>query len=243
MSLIGVLLTVSDTAAACICGARPTVLDAFNGSDLVVIAKTLSIEKPTQGNDEGSITLVVEHVYKGNIKPGERLVFALKPRVPCALDLAEQGIGQSFLLYQSLQSKAAGQLIVQHCGRSTLATAFDDLLYLNDTTKRGQTRISGTLTFVSSLSARFQPAAGIKIQITGENRSFTVVTNANGVYELYGAPAGRYQLRPQVPPNWKVQGWSNERNFWSYKEELPEIELREGKHSYLNITYGFHLNP
>ena len=42
---------------------------------------------------------------------------------------------------------------------------------------------------------------------------------------------------------WKVHGWSNERFFWSYEKLDSEIELRESKHAYLNITYEFALDP
>ena len=39
------LLSAAQTATACSCGPRPTVLDSFEKSDEVVIVKVLSVEK------------------------------------------------------------------------------------------------------------------------------------------------------------------------------------------------------
>src|SRR5262245_52720423 len=69
---------------ACSCAGRPTVLDSFEGSEVVIIARVLSVEK-FEPKDESenwryvdnvrSTTVTVEKVYKGNVRVGDELVF------------------------------------------------------------------------------------------------------------------------------------------------------------------------
>lgn len=82
-------LAVSRNAHACSCGPLPTVLDSYDGSDVVVIARVISVEKylvklsysqckvnkqigpetdPTDYYVDGvrTTTMVVEKVFKGN---------------------------------------------------------------------------------------------------------------------------------------------------------------------------------
>lgn len=70
------LLSMSRSASACSCGPRPTVLEAFEGSDEVVIVRVLSVEKAADSEDRHypngvrSATMIVEKVFKGNLKSG-----------------------------------------------------------------------------------------------------------------------------------------------------------------------------
>ena len=42
---LALLLSASQTASACSCGPKPTVLDAFENADEVIIARAVSVEK------------------------------------------------------------------------------------------------------------------------------------------------------------------------------------------------------
>ena len=75
------LLGAGQTVSACTCGARPTVLDSFDGSDEVVIARAISVEK-VEDTDEHhyvdgvrSTTMVVDRVFKGKLKIRDEIVF------------------------------------------------------------------------------------------------------------------------------------------------------------------------
>src|SRR5262245_57918701 len=76
-----VLIIAQHKALACSCAARPTVLDSYEGSDVVIIARLMSVEK-VQDTDERhyvngvrSATMIVEKVFKGNLKVQEEIVF------------------------------------------------------------------------------------------------------------------------------------------------------------------------
>ena len=90
--LLFIFLLNSRTAEACSCGAAPTVLEAFNFSDIVVVVSVLSVEKatPEQSAAPGrmsdgrnyvdgvkSTTMRVEQVFKGALKVGDEMTFAL----------------------------------------------------------------------------------------------------------------------------------------------------------------------
>jgi hypothetical protein len=75
-----ILLAASQTANACSCGPQATVLNAFDGADEVVIARPISVERAQDGNDQSrfdgviSTTMVVEKVFKGNLKVRDEIV-------------------------------------------------------------------------------------------------------------------------------------------------------------------------
>lgn len=64
-------LLSAQTANACSCGARPTVLESFDESDEVVIVRALSVEKVENTEEQHyvngvrSTTMVVEKVFQG----------------------------------------------------------------------------------------------------------------------------------------------------------------------------------
>ena len=84
--LLLILLLSSRTAEACSCGPKPTVLDAFNHSEVVVIVSAVSVEKaepketaPAGRMSDGSnyvdgvksTSMRVEQVFKGTLKAGD----------------------------------------------------------------------------------------------------------------------------------------------------------------------------
>jgi hypothetical protein len=66
---------------ACSCGRKSTVPDAFEGANLVVATKIVSVEKLGEQQNETDIRyvkstkMVVEKVYKGKLKVGDELTF------------------------------------------------------------------------------------------------------------------------------------------------------------------------
>ena len=75
-------LLFPDMVVACARAPKPTVLQAYNDSDVVVIARAISVEKlsdesqkPMIGTLVTSTTMEVEKVYKGNLRVGDTMVF------------------------------------------------------------------------------------------------------------------------------------------------------------------------
>lgn len=214
------LLSAAQTAAACSCGPRPTVLDSFDDSDEVVIVKVLSVEKAEDTVDQRYVdgvktaTLIIEKVFKGKLKVRDEIVFGQGSGADCIWTFNEKMIGYQFLFYLSrpekfsdrsyLPSKEPGLWFAFGCGRSTgLTGATEDLLYLENMRKRrGQTRISGRI------GSRFNDpdidAEGKRVKIIGKDKTFETKTDKDGVFEIYDVPPGKYFIEPEVVAGWKI---------------------------------------
>jgi hypothetical protein len=204
------LLLFPNLVVACARAPKPTVLQAYDESDVVVIARAISVEKlsdqsekPMIGTLVSSTAMQVEKVFKGNLRAGDKIVFGQGNGIRCTWVFYEDDIGKEYLFYLNSPPKGEKLWFEYGLGRSHLLEhAADDLLYLKKMDKvRGRTRISGTLDEdgLTGLSLEGQP-----IRIIGKNRTYVAKTDTNGVYELYDLPPGRYVLEPKLKFGWKV---------------------------------------
>lgn len=253
LCLLIILLTVR-TAEACSCLGPPTVLDAFNTADVVVVVTAVSVEKAepektappgrmSDGNNyvDGvkSTTMRVEQVFKGTLKVGEEMIFFQGGGGDCIWAFSEESIGTKFLFYLHRYEEST-HWAADTCGRSRpVEFAGDDLLYLNKRDKvRNKTRISGSLRFLHDAG---DSNAGLKIRIAGTKRTHELKTDANGVFEIYDLPAGRYYIEPEVPSGWKVSSYwlryspSVDRNPQKGSQRGIPVVLEAKKHAGLDL--------
>jgi len=233
-----------------------TVQEQYEWANIVVIAQAISIEKsaemPQPYDGVRSTTMIVEKVFKGPIKIGEQMVFAQGTGADCVWFFNEKSIGQRYLFYLVRDNKYRGSWNASICGRSAaLRLAADDLLYLENVEKvRGKTRLSGTLSFYEAPIVQGQQGtrwtlAGKKVRVIGEKDTYELVTNEDGVYEIYDLPAGRYKIEPEIPSGLRIDTFfaskvpPNKRLIDSVrsKRETFEVMLESGKHSYFDFTY------
>ncbi len=241
-------------ALACSCGPKSTVLDSYNGSDVVVVTRVVSVEKTENAAPNGmmsdgtnyvhgvkSTTMIVEKVFKGGVKAGDEMTFGQGGGADCIWTFSEADIGRRYLFYLD-RFKDSTVWVAVTCGRSRgVDYANDDLLYLDNLSKvRGKTRISGTLTFDG---ANNPGVSGRDIRIVGAGKTYEVKTDENGVYELYDVPAGKYSVEPETIPGWRVG------RFWlryspsfagSEDDKSPRkipIVLEAKKHAGLDIHF------
>ena len=192
------------TEAAFACGPRPTVLDNYEQSQAVVIARVLLVEKDEKDNDPdelGGAKLVVEKVYKGKPRIGDHIaVWADGQR---GLLFNQKAVGHQFLLYLIGPNEEENSWNPLGCSRTqSLEWASEDLLYLDNMTKRrGKTRVSGHYLFWPDL--RSDDVAYKEIRIIGDKKTYQTRTDANGVYEIYNLPPGNYLIQPEIPKGWQ----------------------------------------
>lgn len=229
-----IFLGLVQSVNACSCGPKPTVLDAFESSDEVVIVKVVSVEKVEDSKKEdfahgvSSTTVVIERVFKGNLKVNEEIVFGQGGGSDCIWTFHEKLVGNQFLFYlrrltADTPEKEPLPWIAFGCGRSNeLEDASEDLLYLENLDKvRGKSRISGTLRGQWGKPA---PEVGGKlVRIIGPDQKIhEVKTNERGVFEIYDLPAGNYFIEPEIADGWKLRA-----NWWrtsaSIKRHVVEI--------------------
>ena len=194
--IFGLLLTATFLLAqqntiACSCGPIWTVLDEFQMSELTITAKAVSFIKNNKNdvyfrNNITAVKMVVEKVYKGNVKVGDEILIGQDndSGVWCAWSFEETVIGKEFLFYlddrkMKLDKNSRPIYYVSFCGKSTsLDQATGDLLFLDNLSKlHGKTRISGRIKCYNKLCPS---AVNIEVKFTGEGKTFTTRTDKNG---------------------------------------------------------------
>ena len=187
---------------ACVLLHLPTVLDAYEGADVVIIARLVSIEKTEEPDpvhfNIRSATMVVQKVFKGNVKVQDAISFKQGNGIDCLWTFDETMIGGEYLLYLNPPDEASDLWLAARDRSSEVSNAVNDLLYLNNLDNvRGKTRVSGTL------DEDF-PVAGKNVRIIGNNKIFQATTDEHGVYEVYGLPPGKYLIAPEIPYGWII---------------------------------------
>jgi hypothetical protein len=254
LAVNAVLVIDSPFGFSCSCARRATVLQLFESSDLVVIARFVSVEKVDKFNpnriraayDGKSAKAVVEKTYKGKAEIGNELIFDQEGGSDCIETFSEEDIGQRFLFYLHKPLNNYPRYAVGACsGSKTIRWAADDLLYLDNLDKvRGRTRISGTL--LNRVGDGFG-FAGREIKILQNDKVWETTTNENGVYEIYDLPPGEYLVEPEIPLGWKIDtifiqsfaaSFSGNKNG-DRKTRIRQIPiiLEKGKHAGLDISF------
>ena len=239
------------SANACSCGATPNVLEAFEGSDQIVILKALSVEKANSDQEyfvDGvkSTKMRVEKVYKGTLKIGDEINFAQGGGADCIWTFNEKSVGESYLFYLSRPQNNESLWYGFGCGRSrNIKGAKADLSFLNNLdTLLGKTRISGSFECWSeNCPSIFQR----KVKFISQNKTaYETITDKNGFYEIYDLPAGIYRIEPEIPAGWKVSNYwlrystsfIDTEEFYSGKQQKQfSVLLKDKKHAELD----FHL--
>lgn len=203
------VLVLPNVVVACALPPKPTVLQSYNESDVVVIARAISMEKlsdqsemPFIGTRVTSTTMEVLRVFKGKLRVGEKMVFGQGNSIRCTWVFHENDLGREYLFY--LETPPDDELWYEfgYQRSNWLEYANDDFLYLNKLNKvRGRTRVSGVLDDDGLAGLSLE---GQRIRVIGKNKTYLATTDKNGVYELYDVPPGRYVLEPELKFGWKV---------------------------------------
>jgi len=263
IAAISLALTLTLSASivfACSCLKPRPLLDEYEDSESVIIAKVVAVDKdPTDPNLKDGILgarMVVDKVYKGPLKPNEEIAFAQGGGADCIWTYSDQSIGHRVLLFldppkrrnryaaDSTVSKidVAMRYIVVGCGRSrSVDDAAPDIRFLDNREKLiGKTRISGSF---ESWTLPLPEPRNWRVKITGKSGSRYVKADKNGSFEIFDLPAGRYIVRPELPRGWKVD--LRMQNYWvqrtgydwmAAKEESIPVELEPKRHAEVNIS-------
>lgn len=225
-------------ATACVIIPLPTVLDAYEEADVVIIARVVSIEKSKEPDpmhlNVHSATMVVQRVFKGNVKVQDAISFAQGNGIDCVWMFDEKMVGHEYLLYLNPPEKASDLWYLGQGRSSEVTNAANDLLYLNNRDKvRRKTRVSGTLDDDFPVAAR-------TVRIIGKTNTFRTVTNDRGVYEIYGLPPGNYLIAPEMPYGWIIDKensipTASERPIHS--KSYKAFTLRPKRHAVIDFTF------
>lgn len=244
-----VLLCGARAAHACECMPTPfSVGDAYVNARVIVIAKVESVNKEVRdagrrADSVSSAEMIVEQVFKGDVKVGDKMTFRSGGPGECVAPFDERMIGRRYLLYLNSQEEPTKMWSVSICGRSNdVDRATADLLYLNRLDElRGRTLISGKVEFVGDSKLG---VSGRLIRITGANKVHEVKTNEQGIYEILDLPPGTYLVEADTPPGWKVGGYfprSYRRNYGVQGEDQSpkkfQIVLGDNRHVFFDFSF------
>lgn len=264
------MLVAAETVSACVCAITDnTVLGRYEEAQFVVIAKAVSVEKVPEvktsysGDEEikraemvvKSATMVVEKVYKGDLKAGRVMIFGQGEIGSCFETFDEDDVGAKYLFYLKPREKTEKVWHADICGRSKRLPGFetgmiddaaDDLTYLDRMDEvRGKTRVSGTLISYqwspSHGGADFKKLAGRRVRLVGEKGTYEAETNGDGVYEIYDLPPGRYTVEPEVPRGWEIDkdsAWSGSGSSGGGDDDRrSQVTVKENRHAYFNFFF------
>jgi hypothetical protein len=171
--------------------------------------------------------VVVEKTYKGIAR--NRIVLHQLGRKNAPKFI----LGSRYLFYANFD-RATKQWEVRRCGRTLMAQyAQDDLHYLNGLPASAKkTRIAGEVIRYENDEENPQGTskrlAGVRIKITGAGTEYEVVTDANGMYAIYGAAAGSYVIEPAIPSGLVLMVVMHYGPFDRSQLRSLKIELKEG---------------
>lgn len=197
----------------------------FTGKVIRISPETISMHQRDSDYDQVA-TVVVEKVYKGIAR--KRIVFHQLGRK----NSPKLILNSSYLFFANLDRETK-KWEVRRCGRTLMVRyAQDDLRYLvRPRAHANQTRIAGSV-------VRYEPdeetpvgkterLAGVKITIRGEGQQYEAVTDAGGIYELYGVPPGKYVIDVAIPHGLALMAAIHYGPFDRSKLKNLSIELKE----------------
>ena len=229
--VILVIILSSNKADACSCESSQTVDKEIVKFANIAVFKLIAIKKldktkePSLADEKYSLT--VEKVFKGNLKVGETVTF--ENGFACIWNFDEKNIGSEFLFYLGEEPKKNESWIAGYCTRSgRLSARTADLLYLEkEKQMRGKTRLSGTLNKMTEIPEKngdflFESLPNKQVSITGKGKEINLSTDANGDFEVYDLPPGKYKIVPE-----KIEGF----RFSSFNSEFTEVEIKAKSHT------------
>lgn len=242
--LASLLLLVAPTSVlACSCAERRTQDKEFNSSENVFIGRIVESTAPTPreenvlAGDSGFTVVVIEKVYKGNLKAGDRFTIANGDGVTCAYTFGQSFVGETWLFYlgkpqprfvyvpdaRRWKDTKEFMTIVSFCGRSgQMDKSSHDLAYLDNLERhKGKNRLSGRL---MEIGPDVRNVVGMRIKITGVHGTFTVRLNEFGYFEIYDLPHGEYLVEFQTPEGLKL-GERYHSGFTTYPNRFDDKGL------------------
>lgn len=237
-----------------------TTLEKFEKFDFVIVAKGVSGEKFNSGEKFyrpfpiKSIKMVVEKVFKGNLKIDDEVIILGGNGYDDFEPFREDDIGRSHLLYLCSPKQPPNIFQVSKGMMRWLADktseeinyqvnlAADDLQYLEKIGEmRGKSRIYGAIdtnqiTYFGN--GEIKKFDGLTVRISGNEKTYEVKTDKDGVYEIYDLPEGTYRISPEIPKGWQISSVSS---FGSNGEKdltlNSQVKLKTGKHAFYNFNF------
>lgn len=211
-------LVGANAVFGCTCGST-SISEMYENADVVVVATALSYKPATVFEDwirvdgeketlvqdklEGQeVRLLIARQFKGtNLQKTLKLS---QPGSTCDWEFRDGDLNKPLLLYLRFNKKYKTYKIIS-CGRSgTAKSSADELSWLNGLPgSLNRTRLSGVVRFNDDQNL-FPGVGGVKITISGNGKTYSLISDKNGMYEIWDAPAGKYKITAEMPVDKKI---------------------------------------
>ena len=216
------------------CDYSVTPCEAYANADAIFVGKVTNVVAPPlriwqrDKDYDQTASIEVQKTYKGTIRKRVVLHQLGRKNAPKFI------LNSTYLFYANFD-RARKQWEVRYCGRTLMAQyAQDDLNYLDKLPAvANKTRVAGTLSLYEN--DKENPAAnvrrlhGVAIRLIAEGKRFEAVTDANGFYQFYDVPPGRYVIEPAIPAGMTLMAVFHYGPFDRLKVRVLRIEVKEGK--------------
>jgi hypothetical protein len=189
-----------ETSLACMYGPPyRTACETYAQADAVIIGKVESVK------GDSSIQTVVVNVRKTFKGQNQKRIVLSQPQSTCDWDFSGEE-GKTLLLYLVRNRKTKKYNAIAEGMGGRVEKQSENLYWLNNLSKSlKRTRLSGEIRLYQDEPFEFiNSVAGVKVKVFDAKNSFEVVTDKNGVYEIWDIPTGKYQIEPIFPPNLKL---------------------------------------
>jgi hypothetical protein len=238
------LLTILGTSAENVFGCRcfPGTVDSrYANATFVAIVKVEALGKSFEPDNTPSYfvrvpqtRVSIKQVFKGDLQVGEKVIFRNTPKSMCGWSFEEEDIGNDFLIFFQGANEAGKEAAkpklwtTSWCsGTAAIGRKAGDLSYLHDYEKvRGKTRISGMLW--KEIGTVNQAIVRHGITVVGNGKEIRLVTNSEGLYEVYDLPPGKYRIVPDQLKGSEVRSSRHDK----------EVDLKAGGHVEANIYFS-----
>ena len=227
----------------CMCG-HSSISESYGVVDAVVVAKVISFKPKTvyqdmiiYENDDDKVGRKVQDILRGQeVKievsrwfKGENrrpVIYLSQPSSTCDKEFRNADLNKKYLFYLHFDKKYKTYKI-RTCGRSdSVKNAADDLSWLKGLPGAlNRTRLSGTVRF-NDEAYTFPSVAGVKIKISGTGKEYDLVSDKNGMYEIWDVPAGDYRITAEMPDykkiDWTISVPDSFTDYWFEDKPDPD---------------------
>lgn len=196
-----------------------TVCEAYNEANSVIIGKI--IELKNESAYQQVVKIKVNKTFKGEKREEIILHQSLST---CDWDLSDSE-GEALLLYLYKNKKTGIYSAMAQGMGGRIENENENLYWLNNLPKSlKRTRVSGTLKLYQDNPFEFiNYAIGAKVRIFNDKNSYEVLTDKNGVYEVWDLPVGKYKIIPKFPKEY-VLNFSLSRGLIDFRE-ISDVQV------------------
>jgi hypothetical protein len=168
-----------------------TVCDKYAAADLIVIGK---IESVQPGGTRQIVAVTVEKTFKGTVK--KNLTIS-QPRSTCDREFSED---KTLLLYLVFDKATGAYKEITPDAGDEKDRSSEEIYWLSGLPgSLNRTRIAGTVTLYKDDPFEFlNNISGLKVTVSSGKKSYNLVTDRNGVYEIWDVPPAKYKILPEI---------------------------------------------